>query len=135
MAYRPVMHKNIGLLFDEEPNEYWENVYSITDVDQNTFFPMEAIADKNLLKPYFNAGLLVVRPNNKVFQTWDTYFKKLSMDPSMIELCKNTSEKYNVFLHQAALVGAILNNVDKEELELLPFAYNYPIFFEKFYGS
>jgi hypothetical protein len=32
-------------------------------------------------------------------------------------------------------VGAVLNNAQRDEMLLLPFAYNYPIFFEKFYGS
>ena len=43
--------------------------------------------------------------------------------------------KHNVFLHQAALVGAILNNLKRREMQLLPDTYNYPLFFEKFYGS
>ena len=133
LGYRPVMHKNIGSLYSKKPDKFWTALYQKMAVPENAFFPMEAIADKNIIRPYFNAGLVIVRPQRGIMRKWAEQYQSLASDTDIIELCKD--QKYNIFLHQAILTGVILNNVIKEEMKLLPFAYNYPLFFEKFYES
>ena len=133
LGYRPVMHQNVGSLYSEKPDAFWSRIYKVLNVSESSLFPMEAIADKNILRPYFNAGLLIVRPEKGIMRNWVKCFETAYKDPELAEMCK--TGLHNVFLHQAVLTGAILNNLKKEELELLPFAYNYPLFFEKFYDS
>jgi hypothetical protein len=132
-AYRPVMHQNIGSLYSEKPDPFWARVYQRTGVRPGLLFPMKTIADNKILRPYFNAGLLVLRPEAGVMRRWAADFELLYEDASVVEMCK--IQKYKIFLHQAALVGAVLHRVGKKDMVLLPFAYNYPLFFEKFYGS
>lgn len=133
LGYRPVMHQNVGSLYSEEPDAFWSRIFEVLNVSESTLFPMEAIADKNILRPYFNAGLLIVRPQKLIFQKWAASFVTAYNDPKIADMCREGL--HNIFLHQAVLTGAILNNLKQEELELLPFAYNYPLLFEKFYES
>ncbi|MGD8538583.1 MAG: hypothetical protein PVI66_07695 [Candidatus Aminicenantes bacterium] len=132
LGYRPVMHQNIGSLYSEAPDEFWSRVYKNLSIPESALFPMVTPADQRTLRPYFNAGLMVVRPERGVLRKWPENFKKLYDDPVFAEMCQKDVHK-RIFLHQAALVGAILNTLKKEEmLEFSP-KYNYPLFFhEKF---
>jgi len=132
LGYRPVMHQNIGSLYSEPPDVFWSRAYKNLSIPESALFPMVTPADQKTLRPYFNAGLLVVRPERGVLRKWPENFKKLYEDPFLAEMCQKDVSK-RIFLHQTALVGAILNTLKKEEmLEFSP-NYNYPLFFhEKF---
>jgi hypothetical protein len=132
LGYRPVMHQNIGSLYSEPPDDFWSRVYKDLSIPESALFPMVTPADQRTLRPYFNAGLLVVRPGRGILRNWPKNFQKLYEDPAFEEMCQKDVYK-RIFLHQAALVGAILNTLNKEEmLEFSP-NYNYPLFFhEKF---
>jgi hypothetical protein len=132
LGYRPVMHQNIGSLYSEPPDDFWSRVYQDLSIPESALFPMVTPADQRTLRPYFNAGLLVVRPGRGILRNWPKNFIKLYEDPALEEMCQTDVYK-RIFLHQAALVGAILNTLKKEEmLEFSP-NYNYPLFFhEKF---
>ena len=127
------MHQNIGSLYAEKPDKFWKNLYEKLKISDELLFSMLTIADKKIIRPYFNAGLLILRPEYNILKKWADYFRILYNDETIIEICKE--QKYNIFLHQAALVGAVLNQLKQDELELLPFSYNYPLFFENFYNS
>lgn len=132
LGYRPVMHRNIGSLYSEPPDGFWSRVYKNLSIPESSLFPMVTPADQKTLRPYFNAGLMVVRPERGVLRRWPENFKKLYEDPVLVEMCQKDVYK-RIFLHQAALVGAILNSLKRDEmLEFSP-DYNYPLFFhEKF---
>jgi hypothetical protein len=132
LGYRPVMHQNIGSLYSDPPDEFWSRVYKNLDIPESALFPMVTPADQRILRPYFNAGLMVVRPERGVLRKWPENFKKLYEDPVLADMCQKDIYKM-IFLHQAALVGAILNTLKKEELFEFSPNYNYPLFFhEKF---
>jgi hypothetical protein len=74
----------------------------------------------------------VVRPERGVLRNWPKNFKRLYEDPVFADMCQKDVYK-RIFLHQAALVGAILNSLKKEEMIEFSPKYNYPLFFhEKF---
>jgi hypothetical protein len=132
LGYRPVMHQNIGSLYSELPDVFWSRVYKNLSIPESALFPMVTPADQRTLRPYFNAGMMVVRPGRGVLRKWPENFKKLYQDPVFAEMCTQDVTK-RIFLHQAALVGAILNTLKKEEMLELSSNYNYPLFFhEKF---
>lgn len=133
-AYRPVMHNRSGSLYDSPPNEYWQRIYSILEIEDDLFFPMFSHADQQKIRPYFQAGILVVRPERGVLRWWRDDFEKLSRDPALVELCEADRVK-GVFLHQAALVGAVLHSVAPVEMVQLSDGYNYPLFFDRQYES
>jgi hypothetical protein len=132
LGYRPVMHQNIGSLYSDPPDEFWSRVYKKLSIPESALFPMVTPADQRTLRPYFNAGLMVVRPERGVLRAWPENFKLLYEDPVFTEMCRKDVYK-RIFLHQAALVGAILNTLKREEMFEFSPKYNYPLFFhEKF---
>ncbi len=133
-AYRPVMHNRSGSLFGQPPDPFWARVYELLGVDENMFFAMETPADHQQIRPYFNAGLLVVRPERGILRGWAEAFETLSGDPMLVALCGQDEVK-RIFLHQAALVGPVLRGVQRERMVELPGAYNYPLFFKQMYGA
>ncbi len=134
LGYRPVMHRNIGSLYSEKPDAFWRRVYEKLSVPETAVFPMKTVADGKTIRPYFNAGLLAVRPERGLLQKWAEAFTALYRDPVLVDMC-GKDERARLFLHQAALSGAIMKNLEREEMAPLPDGYNYPIFFKEMYGA
>lgn len=134
LAFRPVMHNRSGSELAKPPDTFWKRVYELVDIDTEQLFPMMTIADKVTIRPYFNAGLLAVRPEVGMLRRWPVAFERLYEDETICELCRG-EEKWRIFLHQAALVGAVLNLVDQSQLVELDNRYNYPLFFEEHWQS
>jgi len=134
LAYKPVMHNRAGSLFDEEVSPYWRRVFELAEIDESRLFPMHSQADHQRIRPFFQAGCLVVRPELGIMQRWSDDFIKVASDPTLAEMCRE-ERVHRVFLHQAALVGAIVNNLDRDQLLELSDAYNYPLLFERGYES
>ncbi|MCP5118676.1 MAG: hypothetical protein GY953_48315, partial [bacterium] len=133
-AYRPVMHNRTGSLHGEPPDEIWRRVYERLAISEDSLFPMVTPADGQTIRAYFNAGLLVVRPAAGVLGAWASDFEKLYGDERLAEMCEEHAG-LKIFLHQMALVGAVLNRLQPDCLLELPDTYNYPIFFHQQFGS
>jgi len=134
LAYRPVMHNIIGSLYAEPPNEFWRRLYDLMDIPDSALFPMITPADRQEIRAYFNAGLLVVRPERGVLQRWAEFFKTLYSDSVLVEWAKQDQLK-RIFLHQTALLGAVLNTLRRNEIIELSEQYNYPLFFKEMFGA
>ena len=125
-GYRPVHHTLIGSPFSEPPDQFWSLLYRKLSVPERAIFPVVAPVDGRKLRAYFNAGLLVVRPQRGVLRKWRDSFQEVYRDPAIAELCKQDRLKL-IFLHQAALASAVLCLLEKGETAELPPAYNYPL--------
>ncbi len=134
LAYRPVMHRNIGSLYSEPPDAFWVRIYERLTINEEAIFPMVTPADGDTIRPYFNAGLLVVRPERGILRRWAEDFTVLFSDTVLISMSRQDEYK-RIFLHQTALVGAILNVLSREEMLELSRQYNYPLFFKEMYGA
>ncbi len=134
LAYRPVMHKNIGTLYAQPVDDFWARIYQKLSVPDSALFPMITPADGDTIRPYFNAGLLVVRPERGILRRWAEDFTVLAGDTVLASMSREDRFK-RIFLHQTALVGAILNRAVREEMLELPAQYNYPLFFKEMYGA
>jgi hypothetical protein len=134
LAYRPVMHNRSGILYGEPPNEFWARIYDVLKVKTESLFPMVTPADKQEINAYFNAGLLVVRPELGILRKWADDFTLLYNDSVLADMCRKNVDK-RIFLHQTALVGAVLNTLEQENILELSEKYNYPIFFDQMYGA
>lgn len=126
VGFRPVHHTLIGSLYDEPLDPFWTLIFSICNVPQDRIFPMMTHVDKTALRPYFNAGLLVSRPEDHLLQAWRDTFFKAYQNPSFTELYRK-DERYTIFVHQAILTGVILAAFTTDELQELPSNYNYPL--------
>ena len=133
-AYRPVMHNRSGSLYEESPDTFWSRIYDVLGVGQEKLFPMVTPADRQKIRAYFNAGLLVVRPEKGILRKWGQDFARLIEDTVLVNMCRENVDK-RIFLHQTALVGAVLNTLGREELLELPESYNYPLCFEQMFEA
>ncbi len=133
-AYRPVMHNRSGSFYAEPPDAFWGRIYEVLDIPEDALFPMTTPADRQIIRAYFNAGLLVVRPERHILRRWAECFQVLYRDPALLAMCESEATKA-IFLHQTALVGAALNTLKRSEMTELPEQYNYPIFFEQQYDA
>ncbi len=134
LGYRPVMHRNIGSLHSEKPDAFWSRVYERLAVPETAVFPMKTVTGDATVRPYFNAGLLAVRPEHGIMKRWSEAFATLYLDPAIVDMC-GKDQRLGVFLHQAALSASILRWVPRGEMAPLPEAYNYPLFFKEMYGA
>ncbi len=126
LGYRPVHHTNIGSIFDEPVDEFWTLVYRSCMVPEHRIFPMKTHVDANVIRPYFNAGILVTRPDNGLFKRWHDAFSEVYKAPEFAALYEK-DERYTIFIHQAILSGVILAFFGRGEIQELPPAYNYPM--------
>jgi hypothetical protein len=124
-GYRPVDHTLIGSPHEAPADAFWRHIYDGCFAPADRLFPMLTTVDGRVLRPYFNAGLMVVRPERGVFGAWlDNYArlqKKAFFAPYL------TERIYRIFFHQAVLAGTVLNHIDPTEMALLPPTVSYPL--------
>jgi len=87
---------------------------------------MTAHVDGVRIRPYFNAGLLITRPEKNLLQTWRDTFFRVYETPDFSEFYRQ-DERYIIFVHQAILTGVILSTLTTDEIQELPPNYNYPL--------
>jgi len=133
-AYRPVMHNRSGTLYGQPTDDFWGRIYTLLELDPDQQFAMVTPADRQTIRAYFNAGILVVRPEFGILRGWGESFKTLYRDSSLAQMCRDNVEK-RIFLHQTALVGPVMHTFKKEQMIELSGRYNYPIFFKKMYDA
>jgi hypothetical protein len=126
LGYRPVHHANIGSVYNTPLDPFWTLIYGYCDVPDDRVFPMETHIDGQTLRPYFNAGILITRPDRNLFKTWHDTFFAVYQRPDLQELYKK-DERYVIFIHQALLSGIVLQLFSKNDLQALPSTYNYPV--------
>ncbi|MFX1502260.1 MAG: flavin reductase family protein [Promethearchaeota archaeon] len=126
LGYRPVHHTNIGSFYDEPIDPFWELVYQKCNVSKEQIFPMKTHVDHNKLRPYFNAGCLIVRPEKELLRSWWNSYKK-KYNEQYFKDYYNKDYIYAIFIHQAILSGVILSTMERDEIYELPFDYNYPL--------
>lgn len=134
LGYRPVMHKNIGLLWDEPIDRFWQRAYERMSVAESMLFPVITPAHGEKLRTDINAGCLALRPERGLLRKWADCFSALYPDPALTEMCREDQKK-RIFLHQVGLVGAIVTLLEEGERLELSGRYNYPIFFQRMFGA
>jgi hypothetical protein len=126
LGYRPVHHINVGSLYDNPLDNFWTLVYKYCKVNPNQIFPMTTHIDEKIIRPYFNAGILVTRPEEQLFSQWNNIFFSVYQNLELIELYKQDN-RYAIFIHQAILSGIIISQYNKDDIQELPVSYNYPL--------
>lgn len=122
----PVHLKLLGSGFNDPVDDYWELVYRHCQVDVANIFSMHTVVDEQLVRAYFNAGLLVLRPERGLLRAWQSRFEKLADLPEF-QAYYAQNELYEIFIHQAILAGTILALLQPEQFQPLPFEMNYPL--------
>jgi hypothetical protein len=122
----PVHLKLLGSGTNDPIDEFWRLVYHHCQVDVEKIFPIQTIVDEQLVRAYFNAGLLVVRPERGLLRAWQADFNNTYRLPEF-EAIFQQNEYYAIFMHQAVLAGSVLSSLKPEEFQMLPFEMNYPL--------
>jgi len=133
-GWRPVMLKLIGSAYNQPPDEFWSRLYAKLSVKPEAIFPVTTPVDSAQIRAYFNAGILIVRPDRGMLRKWPVFYEKLYSDPFYQEECKKDVKK-RIFLHQTALAGAVLNMLNRDEMVCFDERYNYPVFFFEKYPT
>ena len=118
--------KLLGSGFDEPIDEIWGLIYRHCQVDVDKVFAMQTIVDEQAVRAYFNAGLLVVRPERGLIRGWQSNFEHLFRLPEYKAFYQR-NELYKIFMHQMVLAGSILSRLKPEEFQQFPFELNYPL--------
>jgi hypothetical protein len=126
LGFRPVHHTLVGSRYDEPLDPFWTLVYRGCNVSEARVFPMTAHVDGVRIRPYFNAGLLITRPERNLLRTWRETFFRVYRTPDFEEFYQR-DERYIIFAHQAILSGVILSTLAADEMQDLPPTYNYPL--------
>jgi len=132
-ACRPVHHTKIGSLWKAPPDGFWAAIYRHCEVEPNHLFPMDTCMRDNTIRPYFNAGCQVTRPQNGLFSRWCELFRNLYHHPDFMPFLSNPL--YRLFMHQAVLAGVVLYTLSPAQLHELPESYNYPLHLHADYPS
>jgi hypothetical protein len=122
-GYRPVYYQNIGSPFADPLDEFWKLVYRDCRVAPEEFFSMKTACKQIPLRPYFNAGLIVIRPEKGVLRKWKEHFLKTYQSPDYLGFYK--TRLYKIFVHQAILAGTVLANINPEEMIEFPVSVNF----------
>jgi hypothetical protein len=126
LGYRPVHHTLVGSRFDEPLDPFWTLIYRYCGVPEDRVFPMKTHVDDTVIRPYFNSGILVARPEKGLLKAWrETYFN-VYQEPSLQDFYR-LDRRYRIFVHQAVLSGVILSTFSTDEIQELPPVYNYPL--------
>ena len=134
LGYRPVDHKNIGSPYDEPPDGFWETLYQHSHVSPDKVFPILTSVDQIHLRPYINAGMLVVRPEAGLLHQWGSAFKKIYQHPEITPYYEK-HPLYKIFIHQAVLSAMLTRVLPFEEWFELPYQINYPLHMHKNYPT
>ena len=126
LGFRPVHHTLIGSRWDEPLDPFWTLVYESCGVHPDRVFAMTAHIDGVRIRPYINAGLLVVRPQKNLLRTWCDTFFRLYKTPEF-QAFYEQDQRYVIFAHQAFLTGVMLSALAPDKMEELPPNYNYPL--------
>jgi len=122
----PVHLKLLGSGYNDPIDEFWRLIYHHCQVDVEQIYPIQTVVDEQQVRAYFNAGLLVVRPERGLLRSWQANFERLYQLPEF-EAFYQQSESYEIFMHQAVLSGSVLCALKPEEFHPMPFEVNYPL--------
>lgn len=126
LGYRPVDHTLIGSRYNEAIDPFWQQIYLQCSVPTQQIFPMSTSVDQVTIRPYINAGMLVVRPERGLLAKWSDTFSRLFKLPTFTVFYEE-SHLYKIFIHQAILAGTILASLQQQELLELHHFINYPL--------
>lgn len=126
LGCRPVDHLLIGSPYDQPIDDFWRAVYQACGVTRERLFPMITSTDEIKIRPYVNAGLLVVRPDAGLFHKWCDCFRQ-ALATDILAPFLRQDVLYQIFLHQAILAGAIMTTLSREQIHILPHLVNYPL--------
>ncbi|NSW53016.1 MAG: hypothetical protein HPY85_10965 [Anaerolineae bacterium] len=125
LGYRPTDIRNVGSPWGEPLTPLWHEIYVRMGITPDIAWPFTSVVDQLPMYPYFNAGLLCVRPEAGLLRQWERDFRALYPQPVFQPYIRE-SDFVRYLLHQVILTGTILKIIPHGKMQLLPYGYNYP---------
>jgi len=126
LGCRPVDHTLIGSPADLPVDDFWQTVYLRNGIIGERLFSMVTSTDQIRIRPYMNAGFLVVRPKQGVLRRWRACFVD-ALAANVFERYYEKDILYKIFLHQAILAGVVLSQLKESQIQIFPRLVNYPM--------
>ena len=126
LGYRPVDHLLIGNPYNQPIDSFWDFVYKFCGVSEDDIYPMVTSTDQVKMRPYINAGMLVVRPEDKLLLRWRDTFLEIYQDKQLLDFYQE-NRLYTIFIHQAVLACCTMTCYQHSEIMELPHQVNYPL--------
>jgi len=126
LGYRPVDHLLVGSPYDKPLDPFWEFVYNTCGVGESDIYPMITSTDQVKMRPYINAGMLVVRPGDKLLRRWRDNFLETYQHSKLLDFYAQ-NHLYKIFIHQAILAACIMTSYYQSDTVELPYVVNYPL--------
>lgn len=126
LGYRPVDHTVIGSRASHSVDFFWQLIYNVFRIDADWLPTMTTTVDQEAIRPYFNAGLVVVHPADAVLRRWSKTFLALYHD-ARFKPFYTANSLYAVFMHQAVLTGVILSRTQPEARHAYDYLVHYPL--------
>lgn len=128
-AFRPVHIRNIGQLVDKPLSGYWAYIYEKTG-NRIPEFRVNSFVDSKEIYPYFNTHCFSIDPDLGLCRRWVNIMQELICDSGFQQnYC--TEGLFRVFLHQAIMSALVTNELNENELKILPHDYSYPYHLQK----
>ncbi|MBC8508246.1 MAG: hypothetical protein H8D34_25595 [Chloroflexi bacterium] len=121
-ALRPVHIKNVGLLVEDELDDFWKKIYKTVGVD-DVQAAVDSFVGGRRIRAYYNSHAFAVNPAKRLLKRWFDCFEKLLLDDKFQQMMNNDQ---HIFLHQAVLSALLATQIIPDRVRILPPEYSYP---------
>ena len=125
-GFRPTDIANIGAPFGQPLPQFWTKVCKTFGISADQLPLITSIIDRTKLHLYVNAGLLVVRPESSILRVWAENLQSTYDLPEFSKFYQE-DQRYEIFMHQAALTAAVVQQTDPAERFILPENYLFSV--------
>lgn len=126
-AVAPVQFVNTGQAENEPVNTYWAPIYRRCHLDLKKLFIVETGVDCKRIRAWLNCGMFAVRADRGLCREWAKVLDEFLHDQEY-QRTAITDAVHKTFLHQAVISTLIVSRLDRQEIRMFPFGYNYPLY-------
>ncbi len=128
VAAKPIDGFYLTLKKQDKLTGFWKMVYEACSVDVKNIWETNTSITKERILSQFNAGVIFVSPDRKLFSHWRKNFEKLTN--KYTKVYRLPYVEY-FLLEQAMLAGTIHELFDKNEVKILGIEFNYQLIFQQ----
>ena len=114
-----------GIKYGEELTPNWIFSYKLNNIDPKKLWPVCTKVEKDKIYPYFNSGLIAVRPELGIFKRWKDMFE-MSAKFGYFGMFSPLSKEFG-FTDQVFLSSIIISMFKQDEIGILDDSYNFPV--------
>ena len=115
----------VGQLVEEPLNGYWQMIYDACGVKGSPEWFVTTTIDHRRILPYFNSGVVAVRPTAGIFRKWQENVERVAKDPRSQQYGEKSREFF--FLDQTMLAGTLTAELAANQIRVMDHHFNYPL--------